>query len=318
VGGVRRAWPLWVALGTHAAAAGALWSLRPPAPTQSAVVADTAIILDDEWLPQPERPSTPETFDQRRDPTPGALAEGIVPVRVTPPMPSPLASASEASETPAASASAWSFSPTGGPMDLGIGSYWKTVATASSAPRPAPSAEESAKNGDFARRLSDDMRAHDVATGHSIAGPLVSAAHDAASPNIAPDVGSVTIEIESDAAGQVVAAHVVDASGDRARWDDVAEQVRRFMANKRLRVPAGAHGVRAHVRIVAERTLPSGERTSIHAGAAPDEVCDDSGPTRRCGAGMPAGAGGTWGDVSNFGAKRSRVVHVQLLDEALL
>jgi hypothetical protein len=202
-------------------------------------------------------------------------------------------------------------------MDLGIGSYWKSVVTASSASRPLPSAEESANNGDFARRLSDDMRAQDVALGHGIAGPLVSAAHDAASPNIAPDVGTATIEIESDASGQVVAAHVVDASGDRARWDDVAERIRRSMADKRLRVPAGARGVRAHVRIVAERTLPSGERTSIHAGAAPDEVCEGSGATRRCTAGMP-GAGGTWGDVTNIGAKRSRVVHVQLLDEALL
>jgi hypothetical protein len=32
---------------------------------------------------------------------------------------------------------------------------------------------------------------------------------------------------------------------------------------------------------------------------------------------MP-GAGGTWGDLSNIGARRSRVVHVQLLDEILL
>jgi len=280
-------------------------------------VTDTAIVLDDEERPQPESSSTPEPFAQTREPTPGAVAEGLVAARVTPPMPSPSSSTSEAPETVAASATAWSFSPTR-PMDIDIGSYWKSVATASSAPRPPASADESAKNGDFARRLSDDMRALDVATGHSIAGPLVSAAHDAASPNTAPEVGSATIEIESDASGQVVAAHVVDASGDRARWDDVAEQIRRSMANKRLRVPAGARGVRAHVRIVAERTLPSGERTSVHPGAAPDEVCDSSGPTRRCGAGMPAGAGGTWGDVSNFGAKRSRVVHVQLLDEALL
>jgi len=274
-------------------------------------------MLDDEERPQPESPNPPEPFDQRREPPPGAVAEALVPARVTLSVPSPSSSASEAPEIPAGSATAWSFSPTG-PMDLGIGSYWKSVASASSAPRPPPSAEEYARNSDFARRLSDDMRAHDLATGHSIAGPLVSAAHDAASPNVAPEVGSATIEIESDASGQIVAAHVVEASADRAQWDDVAEKIRRSMANKRLRVPVGARGVRAHVRIVAERTLPSGERTQTRPGAAPDEVCDSSGPTRRCGAGMPAGAGGTWGDVTNFGARRSRVVHVQLLDEALL
>jgi hypothetical protein len=204
-------------------------------------------------------------------------------------------------------------------MDLRIASSWRDVVPASStAPRPPPSAAEWERGGDFARRLSEDVHASEVATGHSIAGPLVSAAHEAASPRIAPDVGTATIEIESDASGEVVSAHVVDSSGDRAQWEDVAAQIRRSMAHKPLRVPAGAHGVRAHVRIVAERTLPSGERTTVHPGAAPDDVCDNSGPTRRCTAGMPGGAGGTWGDVTNIGAKRSRVVHVQLLDEALL
>lgn len=274
------------------------------------MVAETTIVLDEE-RPLPESTNVPESFPPRpqREPASGAVAEGFVPAKVAPPVAS-------ASATPEESATAWSFSPTG-PMDVRIGSYWKTVVTASSAPRPPPSADEWARGGEFGRRLSDDMRAHDVATGHSIAGPLVSAAHEAASPNVAPDVGTATIEIEADASGEIVAAHVVDASSDRARWEDVAEQIRRSMAHKPLRVPAGARGVRAHVRIVADRTLPSGERTSVHAGAAPDEVCDGSGPTRRCVAGMP-GAGGTWGDVTNFGAKRSRIVHVQLLDEVLL
>ncbi len=287
--------------------------MRTPAETPAAMLAETTIVLD-ERPPAPESSELPTSFEPQRGPTPGAVAEALVPTRIATPVTS--ASAAPEAESPAPGATAWSFSPTG-PMDLRIGGYWKTVATASSAPRPPPSVDEWARGGDFARRLSDDMRAHDVAKGHSIGGPLVSAAHQAASPNVAPDVGTATIEIEADASGEVVAARVVEASGDRAQWEDVAEQIRRSMAHKPLRVPAGARGLRAHVRIVAERTLPSGERTSIHSGAAPDEVCDGSGPTRRCTAGMP-GAGGTWGDVTNFGAKRSRVVHVQLLDEALL
>jgi hypothetical protein len=294
--------------------AGVLWRDRPPSVTPSVIEPDIAIVIDDE-RPPPENPSAPESLERPPEPVAGAVAEGLVPARITPPVPAP-SSAPEAPESPAASATAWSFSPTG-PMDLGIGTYWRSVAMATSAPRPTPSVDESARNGDFARRLSDDMRAQDVATGHSIAGPLVSAAHEAASPRIAPDVGSATIEIEADASGEVVGAHVVDASGDPAGWEDVAAEIRRSMAHKRLRVPAGARGVRAHVRIVAERSLPSGERTSVRPGAAPDEVCESSGPTRRCTAGMP-GAGGTWGDLSNIGAKRSRVVHVQLLDEMLL
>lgn len=318
MGGVRRALPLSAAVGVHGAIAAALWAVPPPGATPAPTESDAVVVIDDERRP-PESSNPPESSEQPREPTAPVVAEGFVPVdRIPLPVATPQSSAPDAPEAPAAPAAetAWSFSPTG-PLDLRIGSYWKSVATASSAPHPSSSIDESARGGDFARRLSDDMRAHDVATGHSIAGPLVTAAHDAASPNVAPDVGSATIEIESDASGVVVAARVVDASGDRARWDDVAEQIRRTMAHKPLRVPAGARGVRAHVRIVAERTLPSGERTSIHSGAAPDEVCDGSGPTRRCTAGLP-GAGGTWGDVTNFGAARSRVVHVQLLDEALL
>jgi hypothetical protein len=278
--------------------------------------ADTAVVLEDERLQPESANGTRGSMEPRREPTAGTAGEGFVGARITHSPASPSSSVPVEPESPAASSSAWSFSPTG-PMDLRIGSYWKSVVTASSAPRPSPSIDEEARSGDFARRLSEDMRAQDVATGHSIAGPLVTAAHEAASPRLAPDVGSATIEIESDASGEVVAARVVDASVDRARWEDVAEEIRRSMAHRPLRVPAGARGVRAHVRIVAERTLPSGERTPVHSGAAPDEACDGSGPTRRCTAGMP-GAGGTWGDITNIGAKRSRIVHVVLLDEALL
>lgn len=316
MGSIRRAWPLWTALGAHAAIAGALWKPHATARIPTSVEPETSIVIEDE-PPQPESPDVPsQTFGHEREPTsPAALAEAFVPVRVAPPLASS-SSAPEAPEAPAPSDTTWSFSPTA-PQDLAIGTYWKSVVEASSAARPTPSTDELARNGDFHRRLSDDMRARDVATGHSIAGPLVSAAREAASPRLAPDVGTVTIEIDADASGEIVAARVVDASSDRAQWEDVAREIRRSMAHRRLRVPAGAHGVRAHVRIVAQRTLPGGEGTEVHPGAAPDGVCEGSGPTRRCTAGMP-GAGGTWGDLSNIGAKRARVLHVQLLDEALL
>lgn len=288
-----------------------------PAPVAVSAQDDTAIVVEDE-RPQPETPAAPEAREQVTEPASGGVSEGLVAARIGPPAPSPssVPEGPETTEPPAPSGSAWAFSPTA-PMDLGIGSYWKRVATADSAPRPSPSVDEYANGAVFARRLSDDLRAQDVATGNGIAGPLVSAAHDAASTSAAPDVGGAVIELESDASGAIVSARVVDASGDRADWEEVAQRIRRQMAHKPLRVPSGAHGLRAHVRIVAERTLPSGERTSVHSGAAPDDACEGSGSTKRCTAGMP-GAGGTWGDLANIGAKRSRVVHVQLLDEMLL
>jgi hypothetical protein len=194
------------------------------------------------------------------------------------------------------------------------------VAAGSGSPSspPPPPPDETPKPRDFTRILRNDLHARDMELGLSRSGPLVTAAHQAASPDIGPDVGTATIEVESDASGALVAVRVLDASGDAGPWQAVAAEIRRLMASKPLRVPSGSRGVRADLRIVVERVLPSGEKTAVKRGAAPDETCDTTGGGRRCVAGMPGGVGGTWGDVSNIGARRSRVVHVQLVGEALL
>jgi hypothetical protein len=212
------------------------------------------------------------------------------------------------------------------PLDLGIGTYWRSVAS-SQGPAPAP-APEPAPNPDapsaarIDRMLREGLDAHDRELGLSSSGPLVSAAHEAASPSIAPDVGAATFDIDSDASGHVVAAHVVSASADAASWDDVARELVRLMGAKALRVTHDARGRRTRLRIVAERTLPSGTPYARGAGAVNEADCagKGSGPLgigRKCATGMPSGASQTF-DLADIGARASRIVRVQLVGEAAL
>jgi hypothetical protein len=186
--------------------------------------------------------------------------------------------------------------------------------------RPLPPADASTRStpspDGISRMLREDLQARDVAMGLGASGPLITAAHDAATPDIAPDVGAATLEIESDATGRITSARVVDATANAADWNEVAQRIVRLMASKPLRVAPGARGVRARLRIVAERSLPAGEKRQARSGATRDSDCDTSGGERRCTAGLPAGVSGTWGDLSNIGAKRSRAVRVQLLGES--
>jgi hypothetical protein len=192
-----------------------------------------------------------------------------------------------------ATSGGWSL-PRTTPLDLGIGTYWKSVASSDAPIAPVPEPQPVVpppRSPD--RILRDGLDAHDRELGLGTGGPLVSAAHDAASASIGPDVGSATFEVESDATGRVIAAHVLSASADIAAWNDVARELVRLMGPKTLHAPRDSRGMRTRLRIVAERALPSGghytrEGTGVHF------------------------------DVADIGAKAARLVRVQLLGDASL
>ena len=228
---------------------------------------------------------------------------------------------------PVPAASGWTFDPLRrGPPDVGSGAQWKIIAREGAGPGGAPP-PPSAMPGDEARAraraIEGSMRAmlnaRDVELGLGRAGPLVAATHAAASAEGEPEVGTTILEVESDAAGIVVAAR----ADDRA-WAPVASALVRQMAGKPLRVRPGGRGIRARLRVVAERAPPAGARGTSHVGAVPDDVpgggkaCVGEGITRRCAAGMPAGVTAAGSDLSNIGAKPRRIVHVQLLGESEL
>ena len=205
---------------------------------------------------------------------------------------------------------AWSFDPVQQhtAVDLGLGRNRPPATPEPAAPRTEKSAVD--------RSLHDALGARDLGLGLGRASVLVSAAREAASSPRAPELGTVTFEIDCDASGTVRSAH----ADDRA-WADVGAALIHAMSGKTVRVRAGARGLRAHLRIVAERAPPSGNGGSTTLGAVPDDVpgsekaCEGTGWTRRCVAGMPLGLTSAQHDSANVGARPSRVVRVQLLDE---
>ncbi len=208
-------------------------------------------------------------------------------------------------------------------VDVGVGSYWKNVA-ASAPEQPMARDDRSAEQRATDRILRDPLDALDEERGLGRAGPLVSAAHEAASSPSAPDEGSATYEVESNAEGRVTKVTLVSPGPDRDGWSAVGRALEEALAAKSLRVPSGARGVRARVQIAAKRTLPAGEKRTYAPGAVRDDIagtsegakeCVGEGMARKCTKGSPFGATGTWGDLSNVGQIRTRVVHVQILGE---
>ena len=307
-----------LALGLHAGMGLALRALVPPLSRQVPVARpsppDELIVVTEE---APIAPPTPAPTSGTEAPEPAPLHPRVEPrstarVNVGAPSPAPtvdfaLAPPADPSARPAAPAV---------PVELGVGEYWKQVAIApgaSAATAEPPPAAPPAPG----RILRDALEASDHARGLGPSGPLVSAAHEAASLPVAPDVGAAIFEVEADGDGKVIAAHVVaSAHADVGAWSDVARELVSLMASKRIHVPRGAHGYRAVLRITAERTLPAGEKRTVSPGAVPEGACIGEGISRKCpDVGLPLGVGGTWGDLSNFGQKRMHVVHAQVLDE---
>jgi hypothetical protein len=315
-------------LAVHLVAAGAVGLARRPvsAPALESIAMDVEI----EAPPlAPPTPAPPEPVG----PAPSEAVAAVTPAVATrsnasreraQALPGPLPADPTAGVAPEAASSSGTWSlPPAHPLDLGIGTYWKSVAT--NDPMPTPRAEaqpEPAPRPSPDRILRDGLDAHDRALGLGHGGPLISAAHDAASPSIAPDTGTATFDVESDATGKVVTARVVSASAEPGAWNDVAQELVRLMSAKTLHVLRDARGMRTRLRIVAERTLPSGAPYARSTGAVPEDACagDPVGPGglgRKCRGGMPVGLSQSF-DVADIGARSSRIVRVQLLGEAAL
>ena len=223
---------------------------------------------------------------------------------------------------------AWSFGTATPPDlgDLGVGSYWRSLATDRSLAPPARTGEAAAEQTSPptpAEILRDGLEEHDRALGLG-RGALLSAARDALSGSSAPDEGSATIEIDSDSEGKVVSARVVAATAEVAAWNAVAREIVRLMSSKVVHATREGRGLRTRLRVVAERTLPSGAKYVHSTGpAVPDDACVGQadrrlgGLGRKCSTGLPAGASQSF-DLADVGARPSRVVHVQLQGEVPL
>jgi hypothetical protein len=312
-----------VAASTHVALAAALMTMRSPRRPAPPTEAETLFELSDEPSPRvsPSPPLLPASLPASPAPA-AANARAASPDLA--PQASPVAESLAPLQVPSAvpSAAPWSLNAPG-VLALGVGDYWRHVALEGPAPSSTASAPD-ARSAEIDRALRLGLAARDMELGLGASGPLVSAAHEAAS--MAPDVGAATLDIDVDGTGKVVTARVVTVSDDRAGWNAMAEEIVRIASGKTVHVRAGSRGVRARLRIVAERVPPAGTKRTSSAGAVPDDVaggmdgkaCDGEGAERRCVGGMPLGGSTTLGDLANIGAKAARIVHVTVLGEAAL
>lgn len=214
-----------------------------------------------------------------------------------------------AGESPARAATADWFSPVqGAPVAL-LGTA--IVPDVPFGP-PAPATEENGAVHAVKEALAERDRAGGIVRG----GPLVTAAHAAASNEDAPHTGSAFFEVDADPNGVVTSARTEDE-----RWRGVADGILRAMRGKTVRVAPGASGLRTRVRVVAELQRPSGEEKSLKLGAVPDDIpggekqCVGKGLERKCLTGMIVGFTVTGADANNLGAAVRRVVHVTILGE---
>ncbi len=135
-------------------------------------------------------------------------------------------------------------------------------------------------------------------------GPVASAAHEAAASVWAPQTGYAVIAVDLDDKGHVARVSLVDASGDRADWQKVADGIQKGLADKKVDVPAGAGGLRVTVKVEAKLAYPSG---ASHPVTGPSLGND----------GTQATASVAF-DLADVGQKPKRMVGVVVLSETRL
>jgi hypothetical protein len=126
---------------------------------------------------------------------------------------------------------------------------------------------------------------------------------------------SGALAFTTDAEGRVVGIEVVDAQNDDAQWRKLAEKLRQALAAVRLKVPAGAHGVRIVLHAEARPQLPSGADPGLAIDAFGIPLKRGAGPRSTRLSLFKYGLPGLSlaGDPVDLGATVQRVVHLRVV-----
>jgi hypothetical protein len=130
--------------------------------------------------------------------------------------------------------------------------------------------------------LGGELNALDAAKGHGRSSTTIAAARTAA--RVAPPFGSATFDVRADASGRVVSVVLLSFGSDGAEWQRVRAALQRELQRRRVRVPSGAKGLSAVLRIErGELALENRDRGRTKRGVAigqdslgPKEVKDES------------------------------------------
>ncbi len=186
-------------------------------------------------------------------------------------------------------------------IGLGGGNSYRTQTALAGG---AGSAEPSAKQR-FDQALNSALQARDRELGMLQEAPALIALEDATRASAGPLEGRATFALTFDASGVCTGASVESSSSDRATWDDIAKKAVAALAQKKVRVPSGAHGLELRVQVESKVVLPSGSHAPISGVGLKS---DDKGN---------AGLGANF-DLSDIGAKPSRVVGARTIGSSTL
>jgi len=196
-------------------------------------------------------------------------------------MPAPAPSAEPAGD------GSWAFSPTG-PVPSAARLSSAALDDAIGASVRATVAEGRTKI-DPMKRILGGFTQHDVDLGLVPGGEFVGMTRDAVRTSGAPTVGHATLELQIDSAGLVASVHVLDASSDRAQWDEVAAEIAKATRGHVARVPSGARGFALKLEVTSSTKTASGRTPTTsglanawHAMSDPlDAVIDGNSPVQR-------------------------------------
>jgi hypothetical protein len=138
----------------------------------------------------------------------------------------------------------------------------------------------------------------DVALGMGSGGPVVTALEDAVHAGTAPLNSHAVLIAIADASGIVTRVEVESASDDLASFRAIAADVLARLREKRVRIPAAAHGVSMRIEVSSGLSLPSGASGS-GVGYAPRSMALTF-------------------DPSDIAARPVQVIHAKILGEQLL
>jgi hypothetical protein len=164
--------------------------------------------------------------------------------------------------------------------------------------RESAAEEERAAQATANRAAGEAMRGalhdSDVALGLGGGGPVVSALETALRESTAPEESHAVLVAIADESGNVMRIDVESASDDPA-FHAVAEELLTRLRGKKIRVPAGSHGLAMRIDVASHLSMPSGG-----------------------GVGLDPKSAGVHFDMADLGAVRHRVIHARVLAEQLL
>jgi len=183
-----------------------------------------------------------------------------------------------------------------------------------------PSAAPNDSGGSRTGGVTEALDAHDTAIGLTRAGPIATALENAVEGSAAPFEGIATFDVGVDTDGHVYAT-MLDANGDAEGWSQVANTARAAVDPKRVRIPPGARGWHAIVKVEAKIQYPNAldpKTMGTKIKASPTAVQLTS-IGKICNVRVTLGLtlvpiiGGC--DPSNIGAHPLRVVHGSIVSE---